>query len=52
MQEINLKVNGEEIPLTQFPAEIIIQTILGMLKALHGVEDEIKEVEISIKAAE
>lgn len=51
MQEINLKVNGEEIPLTQFPAEIIIQTILGMLKALHGV-DEVKEVEISIKAAE
>ncbi len=47
MNDITLKVNGEEIPLTEFPAEIITQTILGMLKALHGV-DEIKEVEIHI----
>lgn len=48
MQTIILKVNGKEVPLTQFPAEIITQTILGMLKALKGVE-EIKDVEISIK---
>ncbi len=48
MQTITLKVNGKEIHLTQFPAEIIMQTILGMLKALKGVE-EIKEVEITIK---
>ncbi len=48
MQTITLKVNGKEVPLTQFPAEIITQTILGMLKALKGVE-EIKDVEISIK---
>lgn len=47
MQTIILKVNGKEVPLTQFPADIIIQTILGMLKALRGVE-EIKEVEIHI----
>jgi len=47
MQTIILKVNGKEVPLTQFPADIIIQTILGMLKALRGVE-EIKEVEIRI----
>jgi len=51
MSEIRIKVNDEEIPLTQFPAEIITQTILGMLKALRGVED-IKEVEITIKSAE
>jgi molybdopterin-guanine dinucleotide biosynthesis protein B len=48
MPTIILKVNGKEVPLTQFPAEIITQTILGMLKALKGVE-EIKDVEISIK---
>jgi molybdopterin-guanine dinucleotide biosynthesis protein B len=48
MPTITLKVNGKEVPLTQFPAEIITQTILGMLKALKGVE-EIKDVEISIK---
>lgn len=50
MKEIILKVNGEDVPLTEFPAEIITQTILGMLKALHGV-DEIEEVEISIKTS-
>jgi hypothetical protein len=49
--EIQIKVNDEEIPLTQFPAEIITQTILGMLKALRGVED-IKEVEITIKSTQ
>ncbi len=48
MQTITLKVNGKEVPLTQFPADIIMQTILGMLKALKGVE-EIKDVEIYIK---
>jgi len=48
MQTIILKVNGKEVPLTQFPADIIIQTILGMLKALKGVE-EVKEVEILIQ---
>ncbi len=48
MQTITLKVNGKEVPLTQFPADIILQTILGMLKALKGVE-EIKDVEICIK---
>ncbi|NMB61534.1 MAG: hypothetical protein GYA18_04255 [Chloroflexi bacterium] len=51
MSEIQIKVNGEEISLTQFPAEIITQTILGMLKALRGVE-VVKEVEITIKNAE
>ena len=49
MQSIVLKVNGKEIPLTEFPADIIMQTILGMLKALKGVE-EVKEVEIKIKS--
>lgn len=49
MQSIVLKVNGKEIPLTQFPADIIMQTILGMLKALKGIE-EVKEVEIKIKS--
>ena len=49
MQSIVLKVNGKEVPLTQFPADIIMQTILGMLKALKGVE-EVKEVEIKIKS--
>jgi hypothetical protein len=46
MKEINIKVNGKEIPLSEFPKEIIIDTICGMLKSLKGV-DEIKDVEIN-----
>ena len=45
MDDINIKVNGKQIPLTEFPSDIIISTICGMLKALKGV-DEIKDVEI------
>lgn len=49
MSEIKLTVNKEEISLTEFPAKIITQTILGMLKALNGVDEDIKEVEIKIE---
>ncbi len=49
MHTILLKVNGKEIQLTAFPAEFIKQTILGMLKALKGIDEEIKEVEILLK---
>ena len=45
MKEINIKINGKPIKLTEFPAEIIKSTICGMLKSLKGV-DEIKDVEI------
>ena len=45
MQDITIKVNGKNIPLTEFPAEFIKNTISGMLRTLKGVE-EIKTVEI------
>ena len=48
MEEITINVNGKEVPLTEFPKNIIIKTILGMLQALKGV-DAIKTVEIKIK---
>lgn len=48
MEEIIIKVNGEKIPLTEFPSEFITNTISGMLQSLKGV-DKIKEVEIFIK---
>jgi len=40
-----IKVNGKEIPLTEFPTDFIINTICGMLKSLKGVDD-ISDVEI------
>lgn len=47
MEEIQLRINGKEIPLTEFPKSIIISTILGMLQVLKDV-DVIKSVEIKI----
>ncbi len=48
MSEISIKVNGKNVPLTEFPSEFIINTLNGMLSSLKGVE-EIKDVEIQIK---
>jgi len=45
MDDLMIKVNGKNIPLTDFPADIIKNAICGMLSSLKGV-DEIKEVEI------
>ena len=43
-----VKVNGKELPLTEFPTEFIQNTICGMLESLKGVE-EINKVEITFE---
>ena len=48
MEKISVKVNGKEIPLTEFPAEFIVNSICGMLRSLKNV-DEIKKVEIQFE---
>jgi molybdopterin-guanine dinucleotide biosynthesis protein B len=45
VKDMVIKVNGEPIPLTDFPTEFIKNTVCGMLKSLKGV-NEIKDVEI------
>jgi len=45
MEKMIIKVNGKQIPLTEFPIDMIKNTICGMLKSLKGV-DEINDVEI------
>ena len=47
-QNIQIKINGKKIPLTEFPEEIITNTIIGMLSSLKGV-NEINNIEINIK---
>ena len=47
MEEIKIRVNGRDISLSEFPQEMIKNTITGMLKTLKGVED-IKKVEITM----
>jgi len=48
MKDIDIKVNGKDIILTEFPSEIIISCICGMLKPLKGV-NKIKKVEIKFE---
>lgn len=45
MVKMIVKVNGKQVALTEFPIDIIKNTICGMLKSLKGVDD-IKDVEI------
>lgn len=45
LKTIAIKVNGKDIPLTEFPAGFITKTITGMLTSLKGVE-EIHTVDI------
>jgi molybdopterin-guanine dinucleotide biosynthesis protein B len=48
MEDIKIKVNGKNIPLTEFPTEMIKNTICGMLTSLKGVE-KIRTVEIKFE---
>lgn len=48
MNDINIKINGKTIPLSEFPADFIKNSICGMLSTLKGV-DEIKTVEIKFE---
>jgi len=48
MEKINIMVNGKDIVLTEFPSELIVSTICGMLKPLKGV-NKIKNVEIKFE---
>jgi len=45
MEKMIIKVNGKQVPLTEFPTDFIKNTIYGMLKSLKGVDD-IFDVEI------
>jgi len=46
--DLSIKVNGMDIPLTEFPAQIISNTIVGMLGSLKNVQ-EIHKVTIELK---
>jgi hypothetical protein len=43
---MNVKVNGKNIQLNEFTSEFIKNTILGMLRSLKDVDEEIENVEI------
>ena len=39
MLRIRIEVNGEEVKLTEFPAKIITNAVVGMLKSLRSVNE-------------
>jgi molybdopterin-guanine dinucleotide biosynthesis adapter protein len=47
-QKLNIVVNGENIPLTEFPEHILTNTFFGMLSSLKGVKN-IKNFTINYK---
>lgn len=47
-KKIAISINGKTVSLSEFPAHIIQNTLVGMLKSLKGV-DGIDEVKISFK---
>jgi len=47
--DVKLVVNGNELPLTSFPTDIITNTITGVVDSLKGV-GKIGSLKISIKA--
>jgi hypothetical protein len=50
MIELSIKVNGEDVRLTDFPREIITNLILAILKSLKDVDEDVNNVVIELKA--
>ncbi len=48
LPQLLITVNGKVVPLTEFPRQIIIHILLGMLSSLKGVKD-INEVTIHFR---
>ena len=49
MKELSIKVNGEDVRLTDFPREIITNLILAILKSLKDVDEDVKSAVIELK---
>ncbi len=50
-QSVILKVNNKSVKLTEFPANMMKKTIIGMIESLKGVE-EIRSISIEISAGD
>ena len=47
--DIKIKLNNSDIPLKEFPIEIIRSTLLGIVAPLKGVESEVNNLELTIQ---
>jgi hypothetical protein len=48
MTETILKVNDEKVPLNDFMEELMKNLLLGYLKSLKGIPEEIKSIDVII----
>jgi hypothetical protein len=46
---LKLKVDGKEIPLSEFPEEILCGTIMGALGSLRGIKEDWQTIVIELK---
>jgi hypothetical protein len=46
--DVRINLNGADVPLNYFAAEIIRSTVLGMVAPLKGVEGTVNKLELSI----
>lgn len=45
---VELRVDGKEIPLSEFPQEIIGDVIIAMAQSLRGVDENWKSIEFQV----
>ena len=48
MTETFLKVNDEKVPLNDFMEDLLKNLLLGYLKSLKGIPEEIKSIDIKV----
>ncbi|HEY0087354.1 MAG TPA: hypothetical protein VGB37_00845 [Candidatus Lokiarchaeia archaeon] len=48
-EDINLKINGKKISLNDLMESMLNNLILGYLKSVKGVPEDIKQINIEIK---
>lgn len=47
--QVELRVNGKMIPLSEFPEEFIKNTIIGMVSTLKGVDENVELISLTVK---
>ncbi|OKY78652.1 MAG: hypothetical protein BTN85_1149 [Candidatus Methanohalarchaeum thermophilum] len=50
--KIELKIDEEKIPLNRFVSSVLKNILIGVIKELHGIEENWKNIEINIKKEE
>lgn len=50
--EVEVKVNGKELPTNEFVSTILWEILSGVMKSLKGADSEIRKIEISAASKE